>query len=73
MQKKEIEKRVRQLWREKRPQQPTDEDMFVFFSKLQNQNGELTIFGGRRGMNSDPWQTIHCWLLDEERKLGKQV
>ena len=69
MKKKEIEKRVRQLWREKRPQQPTSEDMFGFFCELRSQNVELTIFG----KSGDPWQTIHCWLNDEEKKLEKQT
>ncbi len=69
MQEKEIEKRVRQLWRKKRPQQLTDNDMFSFFCDLKSENVELTIFEE----SGDPWQTIHCWLLDEEKKLGKQA
>lgn len=65
MRKKEVEKRVRELWRKERPQQPTEDNMYEFFTKLLKTNPELTIFTGKKGM-SDPWQTIHCWLLEEE-------
>jgi hypothetical protein len=65
MLKQEIEKRVRQLWRERRPKQPTGEDMFAFFCELQNESPELTTFPN----SGDPWQTMHCWLLDEEKEI----
>jgi len=67
MLKKDIEKRVRQLWRENRPINPTDSDMSIFYTKLRKEHYELTVWCRM----SDPWQSIHCWLIDEERKIKR--
>jgi hypothetical protein len=68
MLKKDKEKCIRKLWREKRPNNPSDDDMFGFFCSLRKEHYELTVWDKQR---RDPWQTIHCWLIDEERKLTK--
>lgn len=38
-------------------------DMFTFFCVLSSTMPELTKFRAR----GDPWQIIHCWLLEYER------
>ena len=69
MRKKEKEKRVRALWRERRPDKPDDNDMFWFFCWLQKNHYELTVWAGLKG---DPWQTIHPWLLEEEDIITRE-
>lgn len=58
------------LWRQRRSDNPTDTDMFTFFAWLQKKYPNIVAPAAWRGR--DPWQTIHCWLIQEEQKITKE-
>ena len=68
MRKREKEKHVRTLWRERRTNNPNENDMFSFFCWLKKNHYEFTVWCR---MN-DPWQDIHTWLLKEEKKIKRE-
>jgi len=69
MTKREKEKKVCSLWRDKRPQNPDGNDMFFFFCWLKKECFELTVWNHMKG---DPWQEIHVWLLKEEERIARE-
>ena len=60
----EAKSKIIEEWRKQSQNRRTENDMFSFFGELSSNMPELLCFKS----GSDPWQNIHSWLIEDERK-----
>ena len=66
---KEAKALILKEWEKQPFNKRSDDDMFFFFCKIQSTKPSLVIFKTK----GDPWQTVHCWLIEAERKRNKKL
>ena len=66
----QAEAEVSRRWNKLPPEEHTEHHMFNFWTELWQEHPDIFQWDEM----GDPWQTVHCWLLEEEaRKRGEEL